>query len=193
MPPVRPPLGELQFHLFSRPLHPELFEVQAARVVEVDGARVEVRILPEGHWISWKRAQGWASEVATVNSQPLPCGQAVYQLRLHQQRTLGTHLPCGARYEAQWTVETLEAEAFGRVHDEIVADGAKRGLLHIFPAECWQTPALAHITADARPGLVVFTCFHTFPAEQTVVKTLSLLEWREQPPSPGKRVDLKHL
>ena len=70
MPPVRPPLGELQFHLFSRPLHPELFEVQAARVVEFDGARVEVRILPEGHWISWKRAQGWASEVATVNSQP---------------------------------------------------------------------------------------------------------------------------
>ena len=75
----------------------------------------------------------------------------------------------------------------------VYADGAKRGLLHIFPAECWQTPALAHITADARPGLVVFTCFHTFPAEQTVVKTLSLLEWREQPPSPGKRVDLKHL
>ena len=91
-------------------------------------------------------------------------------------------------------VTTLGSGVNGTVRRlNIVADGAKRGLLHIFPAECWQTPALAHITADARPGLVVFTCFHTFPAEQTVVKTLSLLEWREQPPSPGKRVDLKHL
>jgi len=45
------------------------------------------------------------------------------------------------------------------------------------------------VTADARPGLVVFTCFHTYPDELTVVKTLSLVEWRPQPPSPGRRAE----
>jgi len=187
--PARSPQGALQFHLFARPLHPELFETRACRVVEFDGARVDARILPDGHWISWQRGNAWVSQVASVAGQPLPCGQALFQLRLHQQRTLGTRLPCGARYEAQWTVETLEPEAFGRVHDEIERDGAKRGLLHVSPAEHWQTPALAHVTADARPGLVVFTCFHTYPDELTVVKTLSLVEWRPQPPSPGRRAE----
>ena len=63
--PARSPLGALQFHLFARPLHPELFEPRACRVVEFDGARVDARILPDGHWISWQRGKGWASQVAS--------------------------------------------------------------------------------------------------------------------------------
>ena len=183
---IRPPVSELAFHLFTRPLHPELFTVNARRVIEFDGAWVEVCVLPTGHWITWRRGNAWASEVASDLAQPLPTSRALFQLKLHQQRTLKTNLPGGIRYESQWTVESLPAEIFAQTHDEIKRDGKARGLLHVFEADFWETPALGHLTVDGRPGLVIFTCFHTFPREQTVVKTLSLLEWRPQPKSPGR-------
>ena len=38
--------------------------------------------------------------------------------------------------------------------------------------------ALGYVTAEARPGCLFLTSFHTFPTENTVVKTQSLIEQR---------------
>ena len=76
-------------------------------------------------------------------------------------------------------VETLSPEIFLHVHDEILADGAKRGLLHNFPTQNRLAVApLSFIQADARPGCLCLSSFHTFPDEHTVVKTQSLIERR---------------
>ena len=75
---IRPPVSELAFHLFTRPLHPELFTVNARRVIEFDGAWVEVCVLPTGHWITWRRGNAWASEVASDLAQPLPTSRALF-------------------------------------------------------------------------------------------------------------------
>jgi hypothetical protein len=76
-------------------------------------------------------------------------------------------------------VEVLPPEIFLHVHDEIRADGGKRGLLHNFPSHHRLTVApLGFVTADARPGCLCLSTFHTFPGECTVVKTQSLIEKR---------------
>jgi hypothetical protein len=51
---VRPKVAELVFQLYGRSLHPELFEVHNARVVERGGYRAIVQITTAGHVISWQ-------------------------------------------------------------------------------------------------------------------------------------------
>ena len=83
----------------------------------------------------------------------------------------------GVHYQMSFQVEVLPPEIFLHVHDEILADGGKRGLLHNFPAHDRLAVApLGYISAEARPGCLFLTSFHTFPGEHTVVKTQSLIE-----------------
>jgi hypothetical protein len=73
--------------------------------------------------------------------------------------------------------EVLSAEKFARVHTELLADGCKRGLLHLFyPGHRFALSPLGFVTADARPGCLVVNTFHTFPDECTVIKTQTLIE-----------------
>ena len=76
-------------------------------------------------------------------------------------------------------VEVLAPEIFVHVHDEILNDGSKRGLLHNFPSHHRLAIApLGYVSAEARPGCLFLSSFHTFPNEHTVVKTQSLIERR---------------
>ena len=74
-------------------------------------------------------------------------------------------------------VETLAPEIFLHVHDEIIADGGKRGLLVNFqPHHRLALAPLGYIQVDARPGCLFLSTFHTFPGENTVVKSQTLIE-----------------
>jgi hypothetical protein len=102
--------------------------------------------------------------------------------RLLSYRLRGEHggkLACahGVSYQASFQVEVLAPEIFYHVHDEILADGAKRGLLHNFqPHHRLALAPLGLITAEGRDGCLVINTFHTFPDEYTVVKSQSLIE-----------------
>ncbi|MFM7148469.1 MAG: DUF2617 family protein, partial [Gemmataceae bacterium] len=82
------------------------------------------------------------------------------------------------RYEASFQVEQLSPETFLQVHQEILADGSKRGLLYQFsPSNRLALSPLGFVQADFRPGNLFLSSFHTFPDEFTVVKTQSLIEF----------------
>ena len=73
--------------------------------------------------------------------------------------------------------ETLPPELFARIHEELLADGRKRGFLHLLhPHHRFGLSPLGFVTADARPGCLVVNTFHTFPAECTLLKTQTLIE-----------------
>jgi hypothetical protein len=83
----------------------------------------------------------------------------------------------GIHYEMSFQVEVLAPEIFLHIHDEILSDGSKRGLLHNFPSHNRLSVApLGFITAEAGRGRLFLSTFHTFPTENTVVKTQSLIE-----------------
>jgi hypothetical protein len=76
-------------------------------------------------------------------------------------------------------VETLTPEIFLHVHDEILCDGGKRGLLHNFqPNHRLAVSPLGHIAVEGRPGCLLWSTFHTFPEENTVIKSQTLIEKR---------------
>lgn len=178
---TRPLIRNLAFHVFGRPLHPELFATAASRKVQWRDAVVEVGVLGTGHWIRFTRGGLTVSEVASDREQLLPETGRLFRARLRQERRLAL-MPAGAiRYEASFSLETLGPDAFDRVHDEIVASGAVRGMIHAFPDEARETSPLSHMVVEGRDGLVVASTFHTFPTERAVVRTVSMFEWSRHP------------
>ena len=69
---VRPRVADLEFRLYDRPLHPELFEVLASRRVERDGYRLAVHITPTGHVLDCVHGSARLTEATATADQDLP-------------------------------------------------------------------------------------------------------------------------
>ena len=173
----RPPVCDLIFQLYGRPLHPELFDILAVRQIRRDDYRLTVRITRTGHVITWENADVCLTEVAAAADQELPLRRRLLQYRLRGEHTGKLACAHGIHYQMSFQVEVLPPEIFLHVHDELRADGEKRGLLHNFPARHRVDVApLGFVTADGRTGCLCISTFHTFPLENAVVKTQSLIE-----------------
>jgi hypothetical protein len=176
---VRPRVSELAFHLFGRPLHPELFEILASRKVEREDYHFTAHITSSGHVITWQNADIVLTEVAAAVDQELPQKRRLLSYRLRGEHT--GQVPClhNIQYQMSFQVETLTPEIFMHVHDEILLDGGKRGLLHNFqPNHRLAVSPLGFVSMEARPGCLLWSTFHTFPEENTVIKSQSLIERR---------------
>lgn len=174
---IRPRVADLVYHLYDRPLHPELFEVLAARSVYKQDYVLTVRITPTGHAISWDSPHGHLTEVAAAAGASLPIHRALIRQKIRGERNETVDWRPGLRYQASYQVEVLADELFAHVHEEIQRDGLQRGLLYQFrPNHRLAMSPLGYITTEAWAGNLVVSSFHTFPDERTVVKTQSLIE-----------------
>lgn len=169
-------MSEMVFQLHGRPLHPELFDILAERRVQYENYCVRIWVTRTGHVVTWDNEHVLLTEVADASPSFSP------SRRLLNHRMRGEHsvrLVCAHNivYQSSFQVEQMSDEIFLHVHDEILADGAKRGLLHNFhPHHRLALAPLAFLTMEAKRGCLFFASFHTFPDENTVVKTQSLIE-----------------
>src|SRR5437868_2804471 len=176
---VRPPVSELVFQVYGRPLHPELFDILAVRKVRREDYEVTVRITRTGHAISWENRDVHLTEMAAALDPevPLPEKRRLLAFRLRGEHNGQVACACGVHYQTSFQVETLSPEIFLHVHDEILADGGKRGLLHNFqPHHRLALAPLGYIDIETRPNCVFLSTFHTFPDENTVIKSQTLIE-----------------
>jgi hypothetical protein len=115
--------------------------------------------------------------VTAGSGQLLPARGQLLQHRFHGEHCDRCNRGSAVRYQVSSQVEVLPAEIFLHVHEELLADGRKRGLLHHFaPPHRLALSALGRIDIDAGCGYLSLATFHTFPDELTVVKTQSLIE-----------------
>ncbi len=174
---LRPRVGELVFHVYDRPLHPELFDTLSVRTVQRDDYQLTVRITRTGHAITWEAPGIHVTEVTADEDLPLPEHRANYHHRIRGEHCATVDLHANLNYQSSFQVETLPQEIFLHVHDEILRDGGKRGLLHNFqPNHRLALAPLGFVTVEAWARHLLFSSFHTFPDENTVIKTQSLIE-----------------
>ncbi len=169
-------MADLVFQLFERPLHPEFFDIQAVRRIERPEYEVIIHITRSGHFITWKNADRVLTEVTDIDqSFPEERRQLNYKLRGEHAATVS----CGhgITYQMNFQVEALAPDIFLHVHEEILADGTKRGLLHNFqPNHRLAVSPLGYVAAETRAGCLFLSTFHTFPEENTIVKSQTLIE-----------------
>jgi hypothetical protein len=174
---VRPRVGDLVFQLYGRPLHPELFDILAHRKVQREDYQLSLRITRTGHVITWENADVLLTEVAAAADQELPEKRRLLNYKLRGEH--GGSLSCahGIKYHTTFQVETLQPEIFLQVHEEILLDGEKRGFLHNFQqSHRFSVAPLGLIAVETRANCLFLATFHTFPEENTVVKSQSMIE-----------------
>jgi hypothetical protein len=155
-----------------------LFDILAVRTVERDGYRLNVQITRTGHVVTWTNTRAFVTEVA-ASDQSLPDYRRLVRHRMRGEHTDTVHIDSAVKYQTSFQVEILAPELFAQVHDEILSDGGKRGLLHNFhPNHRLALAPLGYVSVEARRGCILFSAFHTFPNEYTVIKTQSLIETR---------------
>jgi hypothetical protein len=176
---LRPRVADLVFQLYGRPLHPELFDILAVRRIQREDYELTLRITRTGHVVSWENRDVYLTEVAAASEQELPERRRLLSYRLRGEHNANLACAHGIHYQSSFQVEALAPDIFLHIHDEILADGDKRGLLHNFqPNHRLSLAPLGFIAAEARPGCLIISTFHTFPDEHTVVKSQTLIERR---------------
>lgn len=174
---LRPPLEAMQFQLYGRPLHPELFDVLAHRRVRQRAFTLDLWITTNGHVISWKSGRNHLTEV-TVGGEELPAWGQLLKHRLQGERSALLESAPGLSYQVSFQVESLRAEQFQTVHRETLADAGKAALMHTYTTNHrWAVSPVSAIHAETFASSLSLTAFHTFPEECTVVKTQSLIEF----------------
>lgn len=175
---VRPRIADLVFELHARPLHPELFDTVLARTFQRDDATLTVRITRNGHAITWHRGELALTEVADLE-QDLSLRHRLLHFRMRGEHAATCPLGPGFTYQVNFQVEVLPPEIFHHVHEEVLLDGAKRGILHNFrPNNRLTIAPLGYVAVESRPGCLFLSACHTFPEENTVIKSQSLIEER---------------
>jgi hypothetical protein len=174
---VRPKVAELVFQLYGRVLHPELFEICAARTVSRGSYSAVISITDAGHLVTWRKDGLTLTELATSLAQPLPQKRRLLSHRIAGERSDRMECRGGAAYQTCFQLETAEQEVFWSFQEELAAEGAKRGLLHRFEsAGRLALGALSWIHVETRPRSLLVQAYHTFPDDLAIVKSQSLFE-----------------
>src|SRR5213593_4809249 len=104
---LRPRVAELVFQLYGRPLHPELFDILAARKIQHEDYELTVRITRTGHVISWQSRDVYLTEVAAAVEEPLPDRRRLLGYRLRGEHTATVACGGGIQYQMSFQVEVL--------------------------------------------------------------------------------------
>lgn len=173
----RPPMTAVSVQLYRRPVHPELFETLAQRIVTKDDYRLIVRITPAGHVLTWETENLTLTELITARDQELPARGRVWKHRILGEQSDAFRASTVVSYQMSCSSETLPEDLFHRQHEELLSDGLKRGFIHLFhPNHRFALTPIGFVTADARQGCLVVNTFHTFPEESAILKTQTLIE-----------------
>src|SRR5438067_3643990 len=114
---LRPPVADLVFQLYGRPLHPELFDILAVRKVQREDYELTVRITRTGHVISWENRDVQLTEVTAAADQELPEKRRLLARRLRGEHSDRMRCAHGIGYQMTFQVEVLPPEIYLHVHD----------------------------------------------------------------------------
>lgn len=174
---ARPDVETLVFRLFSRSVHPELFEVRAQTIIRQECYAAALLIGDAGHVIAFTHNGQTLCEVTTSADKPLPHNRQVIGRRLRGHRNESVEHDGGILYHVSFQVEQLEPEVFLHYHEELLVDSNHCRLAHSFAPTSRLSPApLSFIRTEERQHSLLVHTFHTFPDNRAVVKTQSLFE-----------------
>jgi hypothetical protein len=172
---ARPKVAELSFRLFSRSLHPELFEVYKSRVIQRELYQVRLDITGSGHVITWTSGTAVVSEVATSSQQPLPTKRELFAHALKGTHAEQIDVRGGTSYRTRFAIETATSDMFFNIQQQLSGQESPDSLLHTFDSSgriCWGGVSLMHV--EARRRKLRIRAIHTFPDDGAVVKVESI-------------------
>lgn len=179
---VRPKITKLNFHLFARSLHPELFEVCASRVYRRDQYELNVNITTDGHVISFLHDGMILTETSVGAHHPLPVNNQLLSHAVGARHQEETTLRDAIGYQVEVQLEAVPPQTFATIAAQLDTRVECEGLVHRFGTNGRVAfGALSYINVQSFRNHVTIRAFHTFPDTCTVLKSESCFSLNSAP------------
>ena len=178
---VRPKIADLNFHLYGRAIHPELFDPCAFRLIERDNYRLRLNVTSDGHLIVFESDSLVLSEIAASALHPLPAQLQIISRPIegvHHEKTLFRDR---IGYQCEFQLDVVPPKTFFSIAQQLDKNKECEGLVHRFQSSGRMAfGAVSYINIQAFRNHIQLKTFHTFPDSCAIVKSQS--EFRLQPP-----------
>lgn len=174
---VRPKVAELQFQLYGRALHPELFFIHRTTHVSRGDYEARIDITSAGHVVTWNCDGFTLTEVAAAANHPLPEKRRLLKHRLHGERTDEITCRGDVKYRVSFQLQMVKPDMFWTIQQELAKDGHKKGTFYEFQSSGRMAMgAMSYVYPETRDRSLLIQSFHTFPDDHAIVKVQSLFE-----------------
>jgi hypothetical protein len=177
------PLGQkqsvesLNFILYSRPLHPELFDIYHQHRIVQPQFEALVWVTGCAHLVTFSALGDTISEVMAEQEDMLPERGLAARYRFRGEKQHEHQSPSGVRYMMNFQVESMGEKLYDQTHRDLARSGAKHGLFVPLPE--WRSGPLTpftYIDYQVRPDGLHLFAFHAFPDALTIIKTQSIFD-----------------
>lgn len=169
---VRPKITDLNFHLFARNVHPELFEICASRIIERENYVLRLNITTDGHAVSLVHNDLVLTEVSAGAHHPLPSNRVVLSHPVEGVCTDETTVYDTIGYRSESQLEGVNPKTFVAIQQQLDAKIECEGLVHRFHSNGRLSfGAISYINVQAFRNHVKVRTFHTFPETCAVLKS----------------------
>lgn len=168
---------ELQFCLYQRGLHPELFHIHRVKRIEQARYHAEIWVVGLAHVVTVQAGDQILTELITEENELLPKSGLAASFRFRGERDHSQSFDNGMKYILSTQVERMTPQLFPATHRDYVHYARDRELFVFFDE--WTYEGLAPFTFidfDARDHEFHVHAFHAFPEELTLLKTQSIIE-----------------
>lgn len=167
--------SQLEFHLFGRSLHPELFNTGEERQIWRDDYRAVFRLVETGYVVTFQTQHRTLTEAVLSRDQELPVQRRIASFSFEHNPQKSFRYDDSVRYDAQFDLVSMGAEAAEReVHRSIV----RNGFMYRMRASGCKHDALMGISYVTAAGVLSVRTHRMFPAESMMLVTHSRWEVR---------------
>lgn len=170
-------VDELQFCLYQRAIHPELFKIHRVKRIEQERYQAEIWIVGLTHVVMVQSGDQILTELITEEPELLPKTGLATSFKFRGERDHAQSFKNDLKYILSTQVERMTPQLFPATHRDYVHYARNRELFMSF--EEWTHDGLAPFTFidyDARDHEFHVHAFHAYPEEMTLLKTQSIFE-----------------
>ena len=168
---------DLQFCLFQRALHPELFQINRVKKIEQARYHAEIWVVGLTHVVTFQSGGQILTELIAEDAEMLPKVGLATSFRFRGERDHSQSFGENTKYILSTQVERMTPQLFPATHRDYVHYAQNRGIFVSFDE--WAVDDLAPFTfidCDARDNEFHVHAFHAYPEELTLLKTQSIFE-----------------
>ena len=170
---VRPKIADLNFYLFGRSIHPELFNACAQRHIERESYSLDLNITSDGHLIVFRHDGLTLAEVSAGNLHPLPEKRMLMNHAMKGTQTDHLLFRDRVEYDCEFQREKVAAKTVLAIQQQL-PDVDCEGLVHRFQSSGRMAfGAISYIDIQAYRKYVKIRSFHTFPDTCSIIKSSS--------------------
>ncbi len=170
---VRPKITELNFSLFARSVHPELFEVCVSRTFVREQYQLTLNITRDGHTACFQNDRCLLTEISASALHPLPTQQMLISHSI-QHPSKHTTSYQNVVFRSKVEMESVHPSVFVTIQQQLNEQLEVEGLVHRFESNGRIAfGAISYMNVQSFQKHVLVRSFHTFPDTCTVMKSES--------------------